>query len=103
MKIQRKVLIIILSLLVVISITSVLISRNISTNIIKQQITNNLINTVQSRVEYIKTYLNFQKEPVKQLSESKVTPKCVIEALREVGEPNSTLMDEKQKHPDHLF
>jgi len=33
----------------------------------------------------------------------KVTPKCVIEALREVGEPNSTLMDEKQKHPDYLF
>ena len=29
----------------------------------------------------------------------KVTPKCVIEALREVGEPNSTLMDEQQKHP----
>ena len=33
----------------------------------------------------------------------KVTPKCVIEALREVGEPNSTLMDEKQKRPDYLF
>jgi len=25
------------------------------------------------------------------------------EALREVGEPNSTLMDEQQKRPDYLF
>jgi hypothetical protein len=33
----------------------------------------------------------------------KVTPKGVIEALREVGEPNSTLMDEQQKRPDYLF
>lgn len=57
MKIQRKFLIIILSLIILVGISSILISRFIATNIIKQQITNNLINTTQSRTEHIKTML----------------------------------------------
>jgi len=52
----------------VVGISSILISRYISINIIKKEITNNLINITQSRAEHIKTFLNLQKEAVKQLS-----------------------------------
>jgi len=68
MKIQKKFLIVILLLVVLVGISSILISRYIATNIITQQITNNLINTTQSRAEHIKTFLNLEKEAVKQLS-----------------------------------
>jgi len=62
MKIQGKILIIILSLLIVVGITSILISRSIATHIIKQQITDNLINTTQSRAKHIETLLEQYKE-----------------------------------------
>ena len=85
MKIQRKFLIIMLSLLIAIGISSILISRYISTNIIKKEITNNLINTTQSRAEHIKTFLNLQKEAVKQLSVGIVIEELL---LLEKGEKN---------------
>lgn len=68
MKIQRKFLIIMLSLLIVVGITCILISRNISTNIIKQQIANNLINATQSRAKHIETLLGQYKELTKMVS-----------------------------------
>ena len=83
MKIQRKILIIMLLLLIVAGITYILISRNISTNIIKQQITNNLINTTQSRVKHIETLLNLEKEAVKQLSESVVIEELLLSKKEE--------------------
>ena len=83
MKIQRKILIIMLLLLIVAGITYILISRNISTNIIKQQITNNLINTTQSRVKHIETLLNLEKEAVKQLSESVVIEEFLLSKKEE--------------------
>ncbi|MEA2021226.1 MAG: ATP-binding protein, partial [Candidatus Caldatribacteriota bacterium] len=87
MKIQRKFQIIALLLLTVVSITSILISRNISTNIIKKQITNNLINTTQSSVEHIKTFLDLEKEAVKQLSESIVFRELLLSTEEEEGYP----------------
>jgi hypothetical protein len=78
MKIQRKFRIIALLLLTAVSITCTLISRNISTNIIKQQITNNLINTTQSRTEHIKTFLDLEKEAVKQGSESVIIEELLL-------------------------
>ena len=68
MKIQRKILVIILSILIVVGLTCILISRNISTNIIKQQITDNLINTTQSRAKHIKTLLGQYEELTKMVS-----------------------------------
>lgn len=68
MKIQRKFLIIMLSLLIVVGTTCILISRNISTNIIKQQIANNLINATQSRAKHIETLLGQYKELTKMVS-----------------------------------
>jgi len=68
MKIQKKFLIIMLSLLIVVGITSILISRNIATNIIKQQITDNLINTTQSRAKHIETLLSEYKGLTKTLA-----------------------------------
>jgi len=68
MKIQRKFLIIILLLLIVVGITCILISRNISTNIIKQQISDNLINTTQSRANHIETLLGEYKGLTKTLA-----------------------------------
>ncbi len=68
MKIQKKFLIIMLSLLIVVGITSILISRNIATNIIKQQITDNLINTTQSRTNHIETLLGEYKGLTKTLA-----------------------------------
>ena len=68
MKIQKKFLIIMLSLLIVVGITCILISRSISTNIIKQQITNNLINTTQSRVNHIETLLSQYEELTKMVA-----------------------------------
>jgi len=62
MKMQKKLLIIILSFLIVSGLTSILISRSIATNIIKQQITDNLINTTQSRAKHIETLLEQYKE-----------------------------------------
>lgn len=62
MKIQKKFLIIILSLVMLVGISSILISRFIAGNIIKQLITDNLINTTQSRAEHIKTVLEEYEE-----------------------------------------
>ena len=70
MKIQKRLLVIILSLVIAVGAISILISRNISTNIIKQQITNNLINITKSRAEKIEDFLNLEKEVVKQLAVS---------------------------------
>ena len=78
MKIQKKILIIILSLIILVGISSTLISRYIATNIIKQQITNNLINTTQSRAEHIKTFLDLEKEAVEQLSNSVVIEELLL-------------------------
>jgi len=78
MKIQKKVLIIILSLVILVGISSTLISRNIAIKIIKQQTTDNLINTTQSRAEHIKTLLDLEKEAVKQLSESIVIRELLL-------------------------
>lgn len=68
MKIQKKFLIIMLSLLTAVSISYILISRNISTNIIKQQITDNLINTTQSRANHIETLLGEYRGLTKTLA-----------------------------------
>lgn len=68
MKIQRKFLIIILSLVILVGISSILISRNISTDIIKQQITDNLINTTQSRANHIGTLLGQYEELTKMVA-----------------------------------
>ena len=68
MKIQRKIQIIGLSLLIVVGITSILISRNISTNTIKQQITDNLIGTTQSRANHIETLLGEYEELTKMVA-----------------------------------
>lgn len=68
MKIQRKFLIIILSLVIFVGISSILISRHIATDIIKQQITDNLINTTQSRANHIGTLLGQYKELTKMVS-----------------------------------
>ena len=87
MKIQKKFLIIMLSLIIVVGITSILISRNIATNIIKEQITNNLINTTQSRTEHIKTFLDLEKEAVKQLSESIVFRELLLSTEEEESYP----------------
>ena len=68
MKIQKKFLIIMLSLLIVVGIICILISRNIATNIIKKQIANNLINTTQSRTNHIKTLLDQYEELTKMMA-----------------------------------
>ena len=83
MKIQKKVLIIILSLVILVGISSTLISRNIAIKIIKQQITDNLINTTQSRAEHIKTFLNLEKETARQLSESIVVRELLLSTEEE--------------------
>lgn len=83
MKIQKKFLIIILSLLIIIGISSILISRNISTNIIKQQITNYLITTAQSRAYHIETFLDLEKEAVKRLSGSMVIKELLLSEKKE--------------------
>ncbi len=68
MKIQKKLIIIVLSLVIFVGTSSILVSRNISTNIIKQQITNNLINTAQSRARHIETLLNQYEELTKMVA-----------------------------------
>jgi len=85
MKLQKKISLIIISLLIIIAITSILISRNISTNIIKQQITNNLINTTQSRAKHIKTFLDLKKETVKQLSVGIIIEELLLLEKEEVS------------------
>ena len=87
MKIQKKFLIIILSLLIVVGMSSILVSRNIATKIIKQQTTDNLINTTQSRAERIKTFLDLEKEAVKQLSESIVIRELLLSTEEEEDYP----------------
>ena len=68
MKIQKKFLVIILSLLIVLGITCLLISRNIATNIIREQVYDNLINTTQSRTNHIKTLLGEYEELTKMVA-----------------------------------
>ena len=68
MKIRKRLLIIILSLVIAISTISLLVSRNISANLIKYQVTNHLISTTQSRATHIKTLLDSEKEVVRQSS-----------------------------------
>ena len=76
-----------LSLIIVVGITCILISRNIATNIIKEQITNNLINATQSRTEHIETFLDLEKEAVKQLSESIVIKELLLSTEEEESYP----------------
>ena len=83
MKIHRKILIVILSLVMFVGISSILISRNIATNIIKQQTAYNLINITQSRAEHIKTFLNLERETVKQLSMSVVIEELLLSEKEE--------------------
>ncbi|TFB08949.1 hypothetical protein E3V08_01695 [Candidatus Atribacteria bacterium MT.SAG.1] len=83
MKIQRKILIIGLSFIILVGTSSILISRYISTNIIKQQITNNLLNTVQSRAYHIETFLDLEKEAVKRLSGSMVIKELLLSEKKE--------------------
>jgi len=71
------------SLLIIVGAIIILISRSISTNTIKQQITNNLINTTQSRAEHIKTFLDLEKETVKQLSENIVIRELLLSTEEE--------------------
>ncbi|PIU25660.1 MAG: hypothetical protein COT11_01600 [Candidatus Infernicultor aquiphilus] len=68
MKIRKRLLIIILSLLIAVGAISILMSRNMSTNLIRHQITHNLISTTQSRAAHIKTLLDLEKEVVIQSS-----------------------------------
>ncbi|MEE8564520.1 MAG: response regulator [Atribacterota bacterium] len=68
MKMQKKFLIIILSLVIFVGISSILISRYSATNIIKQQTTDNLINTTQSRAHHIETLLDEYKGLIKTLA-----------------------------------
>ncbi len=83
MKIKRKFLIIILSLLIVAGMCSILVSRNIATKIIKQQTTDNLINIARLRAEHMKTFLNLEKETVKQLSASVVIEELLLSEKEE--------------------
>ncbi|MCK5768221.1 MAG: PAS domain S-box protein [Candidatus Atribacteria bacterium] len=85
MKIKKKFLIIILSLIMLVGLSSILISRNIATNIIKKQVTNNLLNTVQSRAEYIEIFLDLEKEAVKQLSVGRVIEELLLLKKEEVS------------------
>jgi len=81
MKLQKKISLIIISLLIIIAITSILISRNISTNIIKQQITNNLINTTQSRTKNIETLLGQYEELTKMIASGIAFKEMVDESI----------------------
>jgi len=81
MKLQKKISLITISLLLMVGITSILISRNISTNIIKQQITNNLINTTQSRAKHIETLLEQYRELTKMVSTGVVFRDVVDESI----------------------
>ena len=69
MKIQKRILIIILSLLIAVGAISVLVSRNISANLIRHQITHNLISTTQSKAKSIEIFLDLEKEMISQLSD----------------------------------
>ena len=81
MKIQRKFLIIMLSLLILVGISSTLISRNISTNIITKQITNNLINAVHSRAMHIETLLSEYEELTKMVASGIGFKRAVDESI----------------------
>ena len=88
MKIQKKLLIIILSLQIAVGAISILVSRNISTSIIRHQITHNLISTTQSRAAHLKTLLDLEKEMIRQLSD------CTdIEALLLSGKEENYFQD----------
>ena len=69
MKIQKKLLIIILSLLIAVGAIIVLVSRNMSANLIRHQITHNLISTTQSKAKSIEIFLDLEKEMISQLSD----------------------------------
>jgi len=69
MKIRKRLLIIILSLLIAISTISLLVSRNMSANLIRHQITHNLISTTQSKAKSIEIFLDLEKEMISQLSD----------------------------------
>lgn len=81
MKIQRRFLIIILSLVIFVGISSILISRYIATDIIKQQITNNLINATQSRANHIGTLLGQYEELTKMVATGVVFRDAVDESI----------------------
>ena len=68
MKIQRKILIIISSLVIFVGTSSIFISRFIATNTIKQQISDNLLATTQSRAKHIETILNQYANVAKTLA-----------------------------------
>ena len=83
MKIQTKVLVALVAVVSVTGAGTTIVSRNISKNMIEKEIGNRLENAARSRAQNIETFLEAQKEAVKQLSESIVIERVLIADMKD--------------------
>ncbi|MGB2990860.1 MAG: hypothetical protein WBC98_12975, partial [Candidatus Zixiibacteriota bacterium] len=78
MKIQTKIPLIIFSLILTTGIVAIMVSQTISKNIAQKQIYNHLETTAQSKTHHIETFLETEKNAIKQLSKSVVIERLLF-------------------------
>ncbi len=78
MKIRTKILLIALSLIVVTGAVSTIVGQFVTRNIVRKQIADKLETVAESRAHHIQTFLETQKEAVRQLSESIVIEEFLL-------------------------
>lgn len=78
MKIRTKVLLIALSLILVTGAVSTIVGQFVTRNIVRKQIADKLETVAESRAHHVQTFLETQKEAVRQLSESIVIEEFLL-------------------------
>ncbi len=78
MKIRTKILLIALSLILVTGAVSTIVGQFVTRNIVRKQIADKLETVAESRAHHVQTFLETQKEAVRQLSESIVIEEFLL-------------------------
>ncbi len=77
MKIQTKILLIAFSLVLVVGAVTIIVSQTVSKDIVKKQVYDHLETTAQSKTHHIETFLESEKEAIRQLSKSIVVERLL--------------------------
>jgi len=78
MKIRTKILLITLLLVMVAGIATTVVSQKFARDMVEEEICNHLVTATSSRASHVETFLNGEKEAIKQLSESIVIERFLL-------------------------
>ncbi len=78
MKIRLKIFLTIFALIVVTGMTITMVNQRFSEDMAENEICNHLLTAAESRASHVETFLNGEKETIKQLSESIVVERLLL-------------------------